>query len=250
MSTLSDLIALINSLIEHSRESQSQLRGAQDQFEDVASQFRAATVDSSSPLVNEGLGHLRAGLAKIEEAQRLLAGGDGKWESYVSVLGGGVKGAAPTLSDAARSTPPPDQLRGPAKHGFKPPTESRHKLSRITGSSRTKKRNTVIMPWVDVDADLEAIRAGKAKFHSDKSLYEINDRFWGIEKGKSFPASGDGFVTLTRPQYNALKSLIQARRPAGSWPDNYYRDMSIARSDWTVAAQIYRYHPRYDQGAL
>lgn len=256
MSLLSDLIAELSALIERSKASRTQLGSAGDKLEQVFDKAKASTVGSASAQVTEGLGRLRTAVGKLDEAKRLLAAGEATWQSYIAALASGAGTSAgprarPPLSStgAARSEPTP-QVRGPARHGIRPPTPGRHRLARIGRSSQPAEKNTVILPGVDVEGDLEAIRTGRARWNAETNRYEINGRTWAVEgNGTVFPASGPGFVELTRPQFKALMSLNSAGQPVGIWPKNYRKDPSISPSDWDRAAEVYRYHPRHDQGA-
>lgn len=98
MSLLSELIAQLNALIEQSRETQGQLQGAHDQVEGVIGHLQVATVDSSNPLVAEGLSQLQVGQGKLEEARALLESGNVVMGQYVTgpLLGGGTGGGGGT----------------------------------------------------------------------------------------------------------------------------------------------------------
>jgi hypothetical protein len=257
VSLLSELIAELSALIERSLESRTQLTGASDQLERVFEATTSATTGSASADVTEGLGHLRGSIGKLAEARGLLAAGEERWQDYLAVLASG--GAAsdvrprarpPLSATGAAQSEGAQPVRGPARNGIRPPTPGRHRLSRIGRSSQVKDQNTVILPSVDVEADLEAIRTGSAPWNGATGRYEINGRTWGVKpNGTVFPASGPGLVELSRPQFKALASLNSAGQPVGIWPKNYLKDVSISPSDWDRAAEIYRYHPRHSQGA-
>ncbi|SDC95587.1 hypothetical protein [Glycomyces harbinensis] len=255
MSLLSSLIAELSALVERSRESRTHLSGAGDRLERVLESAQNTTVDSSSALVTDALVQLRSAIGKLEEAQRLLSAGDERWQAYIALLAAGagvsagtVPQARPPLSAARSEAAQP--IRGPARHGIRSPTPGRHRLTRIGRSSQPAEKNTVILPSVDVEGDLAAIRTGRAHWNADTNRYEINGRSWGVEpNGTVFPASGPGLVELSRSQFKALKTLNTDGQPVGIWPKNYLKDPSISSSDWDRAAEIYRYHPRHSQGA-
>lgn len=83
----------------------------------------------------------------------------------------------------------------------------RHMLNRITARMQKKGLNSVILPHVDVQADVDAINLGQAeRVDSD---FKINGRVYGIESnGTLFPRSGDGIVQLDRGSYWALQTMI------------------------------------------
>lgn len=255
MSLLSALIAELTSLIEGSRDTQTMINDADERLEHAATTAHGATVGSSSLLPAEALAQLQSSRALLEEAQRLLNAGSGRWQSYIAVLSGGAGAggapqARPPLSATGATEQAARKIPGPAAHGIRPPTPSRHLLARIGRSTRLANKNTVILPGVDVDADLEAIRTGRAHWNTDTNRYEINGRTWGVEEnGTVFPASGPGLAELTRSQLKALRALNIAEQPIGIWPKSHRKEPSITQSDWDRAAEIYRRHPRHNQGA-
>ncbi|MGM5629397.1 RHS repeat-associated core domain-containing protein [Apibacter raozihei] len=84
------------------------------------------------------------------------------------------------------------------------PNEGRHKYSRIKQGGVTKAKNTVILPDIDIKADVEGIRKGQATRVGE--TFEINNRIYGAhaDTGRLYPISGDGFVTLDSTTYKAL----------------------------------------------
>jgi len=69
------------------------------------------------------------------------------------------------------------------------------------------------MPWVDVDADVTAIREGRAI--RDGNSFTVNGRTYGIEpNGRLFPRTGDGFHQLNRGAYRALSLYNDPDRSA------------------------------------
>lgn len=87
----------------------------------------------------------------------------------------------------------------------KGPLPKRHVLSSIGKTSRPKDKNTIIMPGVDYNADVERIRNGE--YNKVKDGYEVNGRIYGVHDGRLYPISGEGFVTLTRDEYKLLIKL-------------------------------------------
>ena len=104
------------------------------------------------------------------------------------------------LPSAAESTTRPNPaVRAPA---------NRHFYRKITQSSVAKPKNTVILPSVDVAADVEEINAGKAvsgRTAEGVPTYTVNGRTYGVKpNGTLSPIAGDGLVTLDRAGYKAL----------------------------------------------
>lgn len=80
----------------------------------------------------------------------------------------------------------------------------RHYADRLTARSvRHTNNNTVIMPWVDVMADVQAIRDGLAV--RDGNAFTINGHTYVPEPNRRlFPRDGEGFHRLNRGAYRAL----------------------------------------------
>ncbi|MEE4541101.1 hypothetical protein V2S66_03845 [Streptomyces sp. V4-01] len=84
----------------------------------------------------------------------------------------------------------------------------RHMLDRIRPKMPRKDANSVVLPHVDVAADIDGINAGQAVRKGND--YEINGRTYRVEGGHAYPVSGDGIVEMDRGSYRALQLLIQA----------------------------------------
>ncbi|HOQ27462.1 MAG TPA: hypothetical protein PLH36_01845 [Armatimonadota bacterium] len=78
----------------------------------------------------------------------------------------------------------------------------RHYITKVRANSIVKKINSVVEPWVDVKADVEAINVGKAR--RDGEFYHINGRIYTVHNGRAVPVSGDGVHQLDRGAYKAL----------------------------------------------
>lgn len=90
-------------------------------------------------------------------------------------------------------------------NSLKGPLPKRHVLGSIGKKSMPKNNNTIIMPWVDYNKDIEAIKKGE--YNKVNGNYEINGRTYGIHDGRLYPIVGEGFVTLNRNQYKLLIEL-------------------------------------------
>jgi len=83
------------------------------------------------------------------------------------------------------------------------PLTNRHNASRINKDSVTKTKNTVILPGIDIQPDLQAIREGRAM--RDGPYYAVNGRYYGIHEGsRIYPEQGPGLMTLDRGAFRAL----------------------------------------------
>jgi hypothetical protein len=82
--------------------------------------------------------------------------------------------------------------------------ERRHFAEQLNARSvRHTDENTVIMPWVDVMADVQAIREGHAV--RDGNTFVVHGRSYGLEPNRRlFPREGDGLYRLNRGAYRAL----------------------------------------------
>ena len=97
-------------------------------------------------------------------------------------------------------------------NNLKGPLTKRHVLGSIGKKSTAKNNNTVIMPWVNYNKDIEGIKKGE--YNKVNGNYEINGRTYGIHDGRLYPISGKGFVTLTRHEYQILIILkTQSQNP-------------------------------------
>ena len=97
---------------------------------------------------------------------------------------------------------------------FRRPHE-RHDLAKVTLRTRAKLVNTVIEPWVDVEADLAAITAGHALRQGDRLV--VNGRTYGVKpSGGLYPITGPGFHQLGRGAFRALGvyNMLGATREA------------------------------------
>ncbi len=114
----------------------------------------------------------------------------------------------------------------------------RHLLNRITPKMPKKPENSVILPHVDVRADVDAINLGQAeRVGSD---FKVNGRTYGIESnGTLFPRSGEGIVQMDRGSYWALQTMIHF----GSDPERLALQMSrqgIGEAEQGIAADVYK----------
>lgn len=83
------------------------------------------------------------------------------------------------------------------------PPSRRHQLARVNQRTVAKARNSVIESWVDVQADIDAINAGRAI--AQGNMYTVNGRTYGVEpNGTNYPISGPGIHMLERGAFRAL----------------------------------------------
>ena len=84
----------------------------------------------------------------------------------------------------------------------------RHWLERLTRHERAAKRNSLILPGVQVLSDVDGINRGFAVRSGD--FYKINDRMYFLESGgRLVPVRGPGIVEhVVRMTYRALIILV------------------------------------------
>ncbi|WP_446897442.1 hypothetical protein ACSVC9_10490 [Clostridium sp. LBM24168] len=85
---------------------------------------------------------------------------------------------------------------------YEPPLAKRHRLQSIGKNSKIKENNTVILPYVDYNKDIEDIKKGL--YNKVNDTFEVNGRVYGYHGNRFYPISGDGFITLTRLEYKVL----------------------------------------------
>ena len=141
-------------------------------------------------------------------------------------------------------------VRGPAaKIPLKPPNK-RHDLNSIRPGNPAKEKNTIVLPGTDVAADLADISAGRGTWIPKSNRYEVNGREYLVEPtGTVIPASGPGFVNLSRAEYKVLKQLIGSGGDVGAARNALSRDPSIGDADWRAAFEVFKYHKSYEGGA-
>ncbi len=110
---------------------------------------------------------------------------------------GGSKAAG--ASHLAHPTNAPVDVRPPA---------SRHNARQVDQRTLTKETNSVVEPRVDVNADIAAIRAGRAdigRTPGGEVSYRVNGRTYGAHSnGTLYPIEGDGIHVLGRGAFKAL----------------------------------------------
>lgn len=110
---------------------------------------------------------------------------------------------------------------------IKVPLAKRHNLKSIGKQSSPKEKNTIILPEVDYQKDIEDIKKGL--YNKVNDTYIVNKRIYGIHDGRFYPIEGEGFVTLNRNQYKLLKELkINSNNP---YMDNIKRGLKLSETE-------------------
>lgn len=116
------------------------------------------------------------------------------------------------------------------------PVQKRHDIMKISGKSPTKNKNTVIMPDVDVEKDIEEIKKGN--YVKSGAYYEVNQRKYGVHNTSFYPVEGEGLVLLDRGGYDAFKKYIEL----GDNPkvDQIFDKMGITEDNRQVGKKLWR----------
>jgi hypothetical protein len=124
---------------------------------------------------------------------------------------------------------------------IRPPNRSRHALDGINRRTRPDDRNSVVLPWVDMDRDTEQIRVGHAERLPD-NRFRINGRTYfvkGIGQGTLVPEDGHGVVVLGRAEMRALITLVKYGGFAGQAERELQSDPNITEADIRSARRLF-----------
>ncbi|ADZ82549.1 phage minor capsid protein [Cellulosilyticum lentocellum] len=88
---------------------------------------------------------------------------------------------------------------------LQPPMRERHYLQSINKHSSAKTDNTIIMPHINVDKDIEDIKKGLYTRVNEE--YTVNGRTYKYHGNRLYPVKGDGFITLSRNEYKWLQKI-------------------------------------------
>jgi hypothetical protein len=202
---------------ESARELAGSITSSKDLLDSLAARLNAIGVETTAQRTQaagdraeELVGHANA-LAdaldslrqQVDALKGLLAG------ALRNGAGNGIRQREPSDAAIAVSAQEPRPLKGPV--ATTPPTSvgKRHLFGRIRMSSPAREQNTVVLPGVDTDADIAAIKNGQATYLRD-NLYKVNGRTYGLEtpSGTVYPVRGKGFVELDKLEFTALKGLL------------------------------------------
>lgn len=131
----------------------------------------------------------------------------------------------------------PKKGKGPSRDVQKP--NARHVGTSIRAKHVTKEQNTVILPGVPIDDDVEAIRNGSAPVEADG--WRVNGRLYRPHgpKGTLIPVEGPGLVPMSRGQHRALKSLIANNGDAEQMKRDV-QDFQLSDAELDVVWYVYR----------
>jgi hypothetical protein len=189
----------------------SQTRAASDRAEELAGHANALA---------DALDSLRS---QVDALKALLLTASGS-TGTATLSGDSILRTAPSPLVGASQEPLP--VKGPAASTAPTRVGKRHLVGQIRLNSPARDKNTVVLPHVDTDADVTAIKTGRAT-HIRDNLYEVNGRTYGLEtpSGTVYPVRGDGFVAMNKLEFTALKGLLAYRGDRAAAE----RDPKIAR---------------------
>lgn len=142
-------------------------------------------------------------------------------------------------------------VQGPAaKHDLLPPNKKRHDLNRITPKTHAQKKNSVVDPDVDMEADIDAIQRGEATWRPESNEYEINGRTYKVENTgsdglRTYPTGGEGVHNLDQLGYRLLQSMIKNDGDVeAAWQQNH-RNPNVTPERWGAALEAFSNHKSY-----
>ncbi|MCC3762903.1 hypothetical protein K3N28_07435 [Glycomyces sp. TRM65418] len=220
MSNVDEASGSVGANAESARELAGGITSSKDLLEQLAAQLAAIGVDvksnqtqAASDRAEELAGHanaladaLDALRAQVDALKALIVTASGSTGSATLSRGSSLRPASFPLTGASQEPPP---IKGPAASTTLKPVGKRHLFGQIRPKSPVKAKNTVVLPHVDTDADIAAIKAGRAT-HLRDNLYEVNGRTYGVEtpSGTVYPVRGEGFAEMNKLEFTALKALL------------------------------------------
>lgn len=238
---IDELIAVYEGVLGTLAEARSSIIAASDEL-------RGRLGNTSHPKI------LQAMAATKHAAQR-LAEADTVFRAAIRVLRewSGLLGVPSTRAD---STAPDERCQpligmvavaGPAATIPLRRPNTRHELNGMGRKCPAKSQNTIVMPGVDLDADLLVIQEGRATWNQTTQRYELpNGRVYGVKaNGTLFPEFGPGFRDLTRGEYQALQQFIAASGDLERAREAMARNPFITEVDKRCARDVFRHHRDY-----
>ncbi|GAA2128456.1 hypothetical protein [Glycomyces algeriensis] len=252
MSSIEEASGSVATNADSARELAGSITSSKDLLDSLAARLDAIGVETTArqtqvagDRAEELAGHANA-LAdaldslrqQVDALKGLLAG------ALRSGAGNANRGRAsrPASASGSGAGQEPLPLKGPVASVTPTGISKRHFLGKLQMKSPAKERNTVVLPGVDTDADIAAIKTGRAAYVRD-NLYKVNDRTYGVKPtGTVYPVRGNGFVELDKLEYTALKGLkvYKGDRAAAE------RDPQIARfsrhmtdKTWETARNVF-----------
>lgn len=246
MSSIEEASGSVATNAESARELAGNITSSKDLIDTLAARLDAIGVETTAQRAHatgdraeELVGRANALADALDSLRQQV-------DALKGLLAGAISGGAGNpnwnrlVGTAAAQEPLP--LKGPVASVSPTGISKRHFLGKIRMKSPAKEQNTVVLPGVDTDADIAAIRSGRAEFVRD-NLYTVNDRTYGVKPtGTVYPVRGKGFAELNKLEYTALKGLkaYQGDREAAE------RDARIARfrhhmtdKTWETARDVF-----------
>jgi hypothetical protein len=111
----------------------------------------------------------------------------------------------------------------------------------MSSTSHRKVQNSLIEPWVDVQADIDAINAGDGFYDPATRRVWVNGRLYGLhDSGTTFPIEGEGIIPVNRPTFKALTILRRYNGVNAHSEHEIARDPVVGATDRDQAIRIWR----------
>ncbi|MGC4106782.1 MAG: hypothetical protein QM753_10590 [Thermomicrobiales bacterium] len=133
---------------------------------------------------------------------------------------------------------PTSERRSPGLVARRP--HPRHVLTSISANHKPQKENSIILPGVDVRADIDAINQGCGRFDPATRQVLVHGRIYGMhDDGRTFPMRGEGIVELSRGAFRALTILRAYNGPSDAADYRMSRELDITEDDRLVAMALW-----------
>ena len=191
----------------------------------------ASEIGSVRRTLGETSGTLAESGSAVEEALDRLS-------SLLLSDGGASKGASDSETFLSRL-----QFKLPKNHARLRSPHPRHRIRQVSRSSYVDQTNTVALPHVDLSADAEAIRSGKALWERGANRFHVNGRqYVAKDKGgktRLYPVAGEGLVSLTSGEYKALQGTVASGGDRARRPEHLVNNPGLTDSDWEKARLLF-----------
>lgn len=146
------------------------------------------------------------------------------------------------LANAERQRPPADfkGRRGtPDRVLIKP--HPRHGLTSFSANHKPQAKNSIVLPSVDMQADMDALNRGEGFFDPATGQSWINGRRYGMHSdGGTFPIDGEGVIPVNRATFRALTIIRGYNGVTGMADLRMDREIDITVDDRAEAIRIWQ----------
>lgn len=146
------------------------------------------------------------------------------------------------MANAKRLQPPADYKgrRGSPNRVLAKP-HPRHGLMSLSANHKPQAKNSIVLPSVDMEADIDAINRGEGYFDPSTGQSWINGRRYGMHSdGKTFPMDGDGVIPVNRATFRALTIIRTYNGVTDMAERRMRREKDITTDDRAEAIRLWR----------